>query len=149
MTKELILLADITDLGLEGDIVKVADGYARNHLIPHKLAVPVNKAAFRRLEKSKQEREARQKNDIDTAQELGAKLEQVSCTITVKVGENDKIFGSIHTNDIVKAFQEQGFELDRHNLQLDQPIRELGVYTVKIKLHPQVEASLKVWIVGE
>lgn len=149
MTRELILMADIDNLGLEGQLVKVSEGYARNYLLPHNLAEPVSKVALKRLEKNRLTRELRQKKDREASQNLAATLEKVSCTITVKVGENDKLFGSVNTNDIAEALQAQGIEIDRRKLLLADPIRELGVYQVKIKLHPEVEASLKVWVVGE
>ena len=149
MARELILMANVDGLGLEGAIVKVADGYARNYLIPGKLAVPVNSAALKRLEKNRQERAARQKAELDQAQALAATLEKLSCTIAVKVGENEKMFGSVTAQDIVAALKAQGFELERQRIRLDQPIRELGVYNIKVALHLNVEASFKVWVVGE
>jgi large subunit ribosomal protein L9 len=149
MTKELILMADVEGLGLEGETVKVSEGYARNHLIPHKLAVPVTKAALKRLEKNKLEREARHLKELEVAQSLAQTLEKVSCTITAKVGENDKLFGSVTVADIIASLKQQGIELDKRKIQMAEPIRELGVFPVKIKLHPQVEVFLKVWVVGE
>ncbi len=149
MARELILMADVEGLGLEGAKVKVAEGYARNFLVPRKLAVPVSQAALRRLEKNRLARELRQKHDRDTAQSLAASLEKLSCTLAVKVGENDKLFGSVSAADIAANLKTQGLELDKRKIHLEDPIRELGVYSVKIKLHPEVEASLKVWVVGE
>ncbi|MDD5679179.1 MAG: 50S ribosomal protein L9 [Kiritimatiellae bacterium] len=149
MALELILMADVEGLGLEGQTVNVTEGYARNYLLPRKLAVPISHAALKRLEKNRQAREARQQNERVAAQALAKAIEQVSCTITVKVGDNDKLFGSVHANDIAEALKAQKIELDRRKIHLADPIRELGVYTVKIKLHPEVEASLKVWVVGE
>lgn len=149
MTKELILMADVEGLGLEGETVKVSDGYARNFLIPRKLAALVTKAALKRLEKNKLERETRHLKELEAAQAVGATLEKISCTITAKVGENDKLFGSVTAADILASLKQQGIELDKRKLQLAEPIRELGVFPVKIKLHPQVEVALKVWVVGE
>ncbi len=149
MAIELILMADVEGLGLEGQTVKVTEGYARNYLIPRKLAVGISHAALKRLEKNRLEREARQKKDLEAARTLAETIEQLSCTITVKVGENDKLFGSVSANDIADALKAQKIDLDRRKIHLAEPIREVGVYTVKIKLHPEVEASLKVWIVGE
>jgi len=149
MTKELILMADVEGLGLEGETVKVSEGYARNHLIPRKLAVPITSAALKRLEKNKLEREARHLKELESARSLALAIEKISCTITAKVGENDKLFGSVTTSDIIASLKQQGIELDKRKIQMAEPIRELGVFTVKIKLHPQVEAALKVWVVGE
>lgn len=149
MTKELILMADVEGLGLEGETVKVSDGYARNYLLPRKLAGPVTRTALKRLEKNKLARAARRLQESEAAQALAAALEKISCTIPVKVGENDKLFGSVTANDIVAVLKQQGLELDKRKIQLDEPIHELGVYPVKIKLHPQIEVLLKVWVVGE
>ena len=149
MALELILMADVEGLGLEGQTVKVTEGYARNYLLPRKLAASINHAALKRLEKNRLERESRQQKDRAAAQALAQALEQVSCTIQVKVGDNDKLFGSVNANDIADTLKAQKIELDRRKIHLAEPIRELGVYTVKVKLHPEVEASLKVWVVGE
>ncbi len=149
MTKELVLMADIEGLGLEGEPVKVSDGYARNYLIPRKLGAPITKSALKRLEKNKLEREARHLKELESARTLAAAIEKISCTITAKVGESDKLFGSVTAGDILAFLKQQGIELDKRKLQLAEPIRELGVFPVKIKLHPQVEATLKVWVVGE
>ena len=149
MAQELILMADVEGLGLEGQTVKVTEGYARNYLLPRKLAASISQAALKRLEKNRLERESRQQKDRAAAQALAQTLEQVSCTIPVKVGDNDKLFGSVNANDIADALKAQKIELDRRKIHMAEPIRELGVYTVKVKLHPEVEASLKVWVVGE
>lgn len=149
MSRELILMADVEGLGLEGAKVKVSDGYARNFLIPRKLAVPITQAALKRLEKNRLARELRQQKDRESAQALVASLEKVSCTIAVKVGENDKLFGSVTIQDIADNLKAQGLELDKRKIHLGEPIRELGVYSIKIKLHPEVETALKVWVVGE
>lgn len=149
MALELILMADVEGLGLEGQTVKVTEGYARNYLLPRKLAAIINQAALKRLEKNRLERESRQQKDRATAQALAQALERASCTIQVKVGDNDKLFGSVSANDIADTLKAQKIELDRRKIHLAEPIRELGIYTIKVKLHPEVEASLKVWVVGE
>ena len=146
MTSELILMADVEGLGQAGTVVKVADGYARNHLIPHKLAAPVSRQAMRQLEKNRQEREALLKKDLEAARALAASIEQASCTIAVKA-ENEKLFGSVTAGDISKALAEQNIAVDKRDVSLDEPIRELGIYSVKIKTHAEVEATLKVWVV--
>lgn len=149
MARELILMEDVDGLGLEGSIIKVDNGYARNYLIPRKLAVPVTQAALRRLEKNRQEREARQSRELLAAKAKAEALEKVSCTITVKVGENERVFGSVGVSDIQAALKAQDLEIERRRILLDEPLRELGVYDVKIKLHQEVEAFLKVWVVDE
>lgn len=149
MSRELILMADVEGLGLEGAKVKVSDGYARNFLIPRKLAVPISQAALKRLEKNRLARELRQQQDLATARSLAETLGKLSCTIAVKVGKNDKLFGSVTAADIADNLKTQGAELDKRKIHLPDPIRELGVYSIAIKLHPEVEAALKVWVVGE
>jgi large subunit ribosomal protein L9 len=149
MTKELILLSDVEGLGLEGEIVKVSAGYARNYLFPKKLAGIVTQATLKRLEKTKLEREERHKKELEAAQALAATIEKISCTIPVKVDENDKLFGSVTVNDIVAALKQQNIEMEKSKIHMGDAIKELGVYPVKIKLHPQVEVFLKVWVVGE
>jgi large subunit ribosomal protein L9 len=149
MSRELILMSDVDGLGLEGAIVKVSEGYARNYLIPRKLAVPVDKAALRRLEKNRKEREDRQARELSAARDKAEALEKISCTVTVKVGEGEKIFGSVTVTDIMGALKDQGFEIERRRILLTDPIRELGVYDVKIRLHQEVEAVIKVWVVDE
>lgn len=149
MLRELILMTDVDGLGLEGSVVKVNAGYARNYLIPRKLAVPVTQAASRRLEKNRIEREERQRQELAASQEKAQALAKASCTITVKVGEGEKIFGSVTTADIMETLKTQGFEIERRRILLSDPIRELGVYDVKIRLHQDVETAVKVWVVGE
>jgi large subunit ribosomal protein L9 len=149
MAKELILMADVADLGAEGDVVTVADGYARNYLLPQKLAAPVTDATRRRLAKIRVQRESEQKLQLNAARELVAGLQKVSVTIPVKVGENEKLYGSVTTAEIAEALEKQGVKLDRHCLVLDAPIRSLGVFEVKVKLHAEVEAAIKVWVVEE
>jgi large subunit ribosomal protein L9 len=149
MVKELILMKDVDGLGVEGKIVKVSDGYARNYLLPNKFAVPVTQSALKRLEKNKIEREDRQRKELEGARQLAETIEKLSCTIAVKVGEGEKIFGSVNAIDIQKNLKEQGIEIDRKKILLSSAIKELGIYSVKIRLHPEVEAVLKVWVVGE
>ncbi len=149
MAFEVILMQDVKDLGAEGQVVRVSEGYARNYLIPRKLAAPVTEATRRRLAKLQQQREADRKAAVEKSRELAAKLEKASCTIPMKVGEGEKLFGSVTSADIVKALEGQGFTVDKHAVQLEAPIRELGVFEVKIKLHAEVEALIKVWVVQE
>lgn len=149
MAFEVILMQDVKDLGAEGQVVRVSEGYARNFLIPKKLAAPVTEATRRRLAKLQQQREAELKAGREKALALAAKLEKASCTITMKVGEGEKLFGSVTSADIVKVLESQGFELDKHAVQLEAPIKELGVFEVKIKVHPDVDALVKVWVVQE
>jgi large subunit ribosomal protein L9 len=149
MATELFLMADVPDLGVEGDIVTVADGYARNYLIPKQLAAPVTNATKRRLAKIQREREVAMAEAMAEAKKLAKKLEGVSVTIAVKTIEGEKLYGSVGETEIAAALKEQGVEIDKALIALESHIKELGVFDVKIKLQPEVEAAVKVWIVEE
>jgi len=146
---EVILMSDVKDLGQEGDVVTVADGYARNGLFPNKLAQPVTEATRRRLAKMREKREADRKAGIEKAREMAARLEGVSCTITAKVSEGEKMYGSVTAGDISAALAEQGVKLDKESIVLDEPLKQLGVFDVKVELSPDVSSFVKVWIVEE
>ena len=149
MATEVLLMDDVADLGEQGDVVTVSDGYARNYLLPRKLAAPVTEATRRRLVKLQKEREVQRKLELDRAQAQAARQAGVSCTITVKASEGDHLYGSVTAADIAKALGDQGIPTDRHAVLLDQPIKELGCYDIKLKLHPKVEGTVKVWVVEE
>ena len=149
MSTEVILMADVPGLGAEGEVVKVADGYARNFLLPKSLAAPVTEGTRRVLEKKRKEREVQLAKEREEAQGLAKTIEQVSCTITVKTGEEGKLFCSVTANDIAEALKAQGVTVDRRLLDLPEPIRELGVFNVPVKLHPEITAVLKIWVVEE
>lgn len=149
MSIEVILMADVKGLGAEGDVVKVADGHARNYLLPNNLAAPVTDATRRQLEKKRKEREARLAADRAAAEELAAKMAQVSCTITVKTGGDGKLFGSVTTGHVAAALKAQGVELDKNQIELPDAIRELGVFNVPVNLDAGVKATVKIWVVEE
>jgi large subunit ribosomal protein L9 len=149
MATEIFLMADVADLGVEGDVVTVADGYARNYLIPKQLGAPVTNATKRKLAKIQREREVVRAASIAEAKKMVGKLEGVSVTITVKTSEGDKLYGSVGEQEIADALKQQGIEIDRNLIALESHIKELGVFDVKIKLQPEVEATIKVWIVEE
>lgn len=149
MGTEVLLMADVKDLGAEGEVVTVADGYARNYLFPRSLGAPVTEATRRRLAKMRAEREAEQKAALEGAREAAARLEGVSCTIAVKTGEDDRLYGSVTAANIVDALKAQGIEIDKHSLALEHPIKDLGVFDIPVRLHPEVETTVKVWVVEE
>ncbi len=149
MAKELILLSDVEGLGEQGEVVKVNEGFARNYLLPRKLAEPVTAAAKKRIEKLQRAREERERAAMAAHREMAQRIEQTSVSITAKAGEGEKLFGAITTSDIAEALKLQGLEIDRRKIDLAEPIKELGVFTVTVKLHRQVEAPLKVWVVEE
>jgi large subunit ribosomal protein L9 len=149
MPKEVILISPVEGLGDEGEVLRVADGYARNYLLPRKLALPVSAATRKLVEKKRIERLAREAEQLDKASELAGKLANVSITIPVKTGENGKLFGSVNAADILAQLEKQGIKLDKKQLTLAAPLRELGVFNVPLKLHAEVDATLKVWVVEE
>lgn len=146
---QVILLEDISSLGKAGDLVKVSDGYGRNYLIPQKKAILATEKNIKALEHQKrlvQHRMAKTKKDI---QKMAQEIESLSCTFSKTVGESGKLFGSVTTMEIEAYLKENGLEVDRKKIQLDEPIKSVGMYTVPIKLHPDVIAQLKVWVVQE
>jgi len=149
MAIEVLLMEQVEGLGIEGDVVKVADGYARNYLFPRGFAGEVTEGKKRQIEKKRVERLALLEKEKTAAQELSKKIEEMECTISVKVGENGKLFGSVGIPMIQEKLREQGVELDKSKFSLSAPLHELGVFDVSLKLHPEVNVALKVWIVEE
>jgi large subunit ribosomal protein L9 len=149
MAKEVILMDDVDGLGRQGDVVRVAEGYARNYLVPRNLAAPVTDATRRRIEKRRKDREVKLVADKSGAESLAQTLENTSVTISVKTASEGKLFGSVTPADIAKALAGQGIAVDRHKIELEEPIREVGVFKVPVKLHPDVRATVKVWVVEE
>jgi large subunit ribosomal protein L9 len=149
MPVEVLLMADIKDVGAEGEVVRVADGFARNYLLPRKLAAPVTDGTRRQLARMQKERESRQRAAFERARVLATAIEKNSYTILVKVGSEDKMFGAVTTGHLTTSLKEHGIEVDKHMIALAEPLRELGVFDVKVRLHAQVEANMKVWIVEE
>lgn len=144
---QVILKAHVEKLGDEGELVVVANGYARNYLIPRKLAIQATDKNRRTLEHEKRmtiDLDAKEKKE---AEKLAGELANLSCTITMQAGENDRLFGSVTSLDIAAALEEQGVEIDRRKIVLDEPIKELGVFTVPAKVHADVTAEIKVWVV--
>ena len=146
MTK-LVLRKDVKGLGAQGDVVDVKPGYARNFLLPNELAYPASDAMVRQVEIEKRKAMALAEKEIEAAKALAVKISAVSITMPVEVGEEEKMFGSVTSIDIAGALAEEGHEIDRHDILLDEPLKELGVYTVKIKLMKEVFAEVKAWVV--
>ena len=149
MAKEILLMDQVEGLGIEGDIVKVADGYARNFLFPKGIATEVTEGKKRQIEKKRVQRLSQLEKEKSASVELAKKIEGFECTISAKVGENEKMFGSVGVPAILEKLTEQGIEIDRAKIDLATPLHELGVFDVAIKLHSEVTATLKVWIVEE
>jgi large subunit ribosomal protein L9 len=146
---QVILLEDISALGKAGDIVKVSDGYGRNYLIPQKKAVLATEKSIKTLEHQKrevQQRMGKVKKDMERmAQQIG----KLSCTFVKPVGESGKLFGSVTSMEIESFLKENGIEVDRKKILLEEPIKNLGMFTIPIKLHPEVIARLKLWVIQE
>jgi len=146
---KIILRETYQTLGEAGSIVNVADGYARNFLIPKRIAMKYSRSSLRILEEEKKIKEARKNKEMEAAEQLGNLLRKVSLTASVKVGEEDRVFGTVTSQDIVNLLKEKGFDIDKKKILLEDPIKALGIYTIKIKVHPQVETSVKLWVVKE
>jgi len=146
---QVILKEDVNALGKAGDVVKVADGYGRNFLIPQGLAAEVNSRNIRMIEQEKKQILQKMEREKKKAEGFAAQLAAVVCTIARKVGEQDKLFGSVNTKDIEESLSQQGIEVDRKNIILDEPIKTLGEFPVKVKLNAGVSAEIKVVVVGE
>ncbi len=144
---EVILSKDLERIGKVGQVIKVKDGFARNFLIPNGLAVPVNVTNLKKLEEEKQRKILQLEKLKKEAEELSVKLSGLSLTMPVLTQEEDKLYGSINAIDLANALKEEGIELDKNKIVLDEPIKALGIYEVPVKLHPEVTAKIKVWIV--
>ncbi|MCX6103485.1 MAG: 50S ribosomal protein L9 [Proteobacteria bacterium] len=146
---KVILREDLSNLGTAGTIVTVAAGYARNYLLPRNLAIPATGTNLKEFEHEKRLLDSKRAKRLKEAETLKAKLEKISCSIAKKVGENDKLFGSVTTQDIEKAFNSEGFVIDKKDILLTDAIKALGVYTVPIRVFDEVIANTKVWVVKE
>jgi large subunit ribosomal protein L9 len=149
MSKELILMRDVDGLGITGDTVSVADGFARNFLLPRKLAAPVTALAKRQIEKAQAERLVRLARESDEAKKLATALEGVVLQLTVKAGPEGKLFGSVSNADVAELLAGKGYAIDRHKIHLHKPIRETGDHEVPVKLHPEVSLTLNLKVVAE
>ena len=146
---EVILKEDVANLGHRGDVVKVADGYGRNFLLPRRLAMQATEANKSVIEQMKAAAARRSATEKAQAEELVGKLELVALSFTRKSGENGQLFGSVTSADIASDLSAKGFEVDRRKIQLTEPLKNLGDYTISIKLHREVTAHIKVQVVGD
>jgi large subunit ribosomal protein L9 len=146
---EVILREDIDKLGSRGEVVKVAAGYARNFLLPKRLAVEATQSNRKIVEQERQAHVRKEAKQKDEAQDLGKLMAGVKITIAQKAGENDQLFGSVTAQDIVHALAAQDFTIDRRKVQLDEPIKQLGEYKVPLRLHRDVTAEIMVVVVKE
>ena len=146
---KVILRQDFETLGKIGEVVEVKGGYARNYLFPRGMAYAALKGNMRSLDEEKKSVEKRNLQELKTAETFAAELETVSVTIPVQVGEEDKIFGTVTTQMIADALKEKGHDVDKRKIEIEEPIKALGIYGVSLKLHQSVSAKIKVWVVRE
>lgn len=146
---KVILKADVKNLGQSGDVITVKDGYARNFLIPKGLALEANFKNVKALEHEKKKIEEFSRKIKSSAESLSSKLSEMILVIKAKAGEEEKLFGSITAMDIAAELKNQGIEVDKKKIQLDEPIKRLGAYSVNIKLHQNIMAKLNVNVVAE
>ena len=144
---KVILTKDVQTLGIVGDEMEVKDGYARNYLIPKGLAMEATEGVLRLLEQKKKKRQRLEEKIKEEYEELAERIKNTSCTIPVETGEEDKIFGSVTSEMIAQVLQQEGIEIDKKKIVIIDPIKSLGVYSVDIKLHPEVKTQARVWVV--
>ncbi len=145
----VLLLKEVESLGVRGELVQVADGFARNYLLPRKLAVPATSGVEAQAARMKAAEAKKRDARLAELKALADKLSGVSCTLTRKAGADEKLFGSVAAADIAEALAAQGLPVERRQVQLTEHLKTLGVFTVPVKLAPEITAQVKVWIVRE
>ena len=146
---ELILREDVAHLGRRGDVIQVKNGYARNYLLPRKLAVPLTEGNRKAVEQQKAAALRHEVSEKSEAEQLAAMLASLTLTITRKAGETGALFGSVTSLDVGEALQQQGYEIDRRKILLEEPLKQLGEYQIQLRLHREVTASVTVQVVAE
>lgn len=146
---EIILRRAVENLGKPGDVVKVKNGFARNYLLPHNLAYEATPGNLKRIQQERDRLDAAESQRRDSAQEVATKLEQVSLTFSARVGEEGKLFGSVTAADIAQQLEQQGFHIEKRQIDLHEAIKSLGVYRVPIRLHADVKPEIRVWVIKQ
>jgi len=146
---QVILQEDVASLGKAGEVVKVRDGYGRNFLLPKGKAVLADPKNLKMLEHQKRVVAAKEAKRKSSAEDLAAKIGSLSLTISREAGEAEKLFGSVTTKDIAEALRREGYNIDRRDINLDEPIKQLGIFDVPVRLHPEVIGTVKVWVVAK
>src|SRR5262245_6885799 len=146
---EVILREHVENLGRRGEVVKVAAGYARNYLLPRKLALAVTDANKRQIERERAAAEARDLEEKMQADALGQRVSQTEIEIARRVGENDTLYGSVTSADIAQALLAKGFEIEKRKIHLPEPIKALGEFTIPVKVHREVTSQVKLKVVPE
>jgi large subunit ribosomal protein L9 len=144
---KIILKEDLEKLGKCGDVIQVKDGYAANYLFPRNLAIPATKGNLSSIQELTRQKKFRDEKKIKGAERFKSDLEKISITAEVKVGEEDRVFGSVTSQDIADLLKDKGFVIDKRKVELEEPIKALGVYTVPIKIQADIVANLKLWVV--
>ena len=148
-TQEVLLLQPVANLGAEGEPVAVKAGYARNYLLPRKLAVPMNQSNQRYLDALNQRRAERERDELSGAERLAAQLKKTNVAIAVKTGEGGRMFGSVTAANILSRLAEEGIDLQKKQLSLASPIKELGQHSVEVKLHTDIQIKVSIEVVSE
>ena len=146
---EVILREHVDNLGRRGDVVKVAAGYARNYLLPRRLALPVTESSRRQIERERDKAEARDAEEQAAAEALAQRIAVVDVSIARRVGENQTMYGSVTSADIAQALAAKGFEVEKRRIHLPEPIKTIGEHTVPVRVHREVTAAVKVRVVAE
>lgn len=146
---QVILKENVENLGQAGDLLNVAPGFARNYLLPKKLALLANAKNVKQLEHQKRIKQAIREKIVKDCEKISRTLESLSLTIVRKAGENDRLFGSVTSMDIAEALLKEGINIDKKKISLNEPIKSLGIYTASVNLHQEITAKLKVWVVKE
>ncbi len=146
---KVILRKNYDKLGEIGDIVDVKNGFARNFLIPRQIAYTATQGNIKAFEEEKKQILKKETKELEEAQKIAADLENISISIPVKVGEEDKLFGTVTTQMIADSLKEKGFEIDKRKIEITEPIKALGIYSVNVKLHAKVQSAVKTWVVRE
>jgi len=145
----VVLREDIDKLGRRGEVREVAPGYARNFLLPKGKALPATDGNMKRIEQEGRRYAVIQAKEKEDAAAVGRRIAGISCTIVRKVGENDQLYGSVTASDIAEFLEKEGIAIDKRRILLEEPIKALGIYTIPVKLHADVQGEVRVWVVKE
>ncbi|MEA1987334.1 MAG: 50S ribosomal protein L9 [Candidatus Marinimicrobia bacterium] len=144
---KIILKETVEKLGEKNDIIDVKDGYARNYLLPKKLALKATRSNLSIVKENDKVQARKDKSIVATSQKLADKLKNISLTISMEAGEDEKIFGSVTTQKVAELLEEKGLNIDKHIIEIETPIKNLGVFNIPIKLHSEITAEVKLWVV--
>jgi len=143
----IILLQDFEDLGKAGEQIDVKDGYARNFLFPKGLALKADKNSIKRFQEMARLKDKKKDRALKQSRELAEKLQAVSLTVPVQVGEEDRVFGAVTSIEIAQQLKDKGYDIDKRQILLEEPIKALGIFEIPIKLHSEITTSIKLWVI--